>query len=72
LDETVFPATLYHLPHGMNWTELGDLLAPLVESPKLAAVSVGCYDPDMDTGERLARDIAHHVGTIFAVEQKVA
>ncbi len=72
LDETIFPATLYHLPNGMNWQELGKLLAPLVESPNLSAVSVGCYDPDMDSGERLAGDIANNIGSIFGARQKAA
>ena len=72
LDETVFPATLYHLPNGMNWQELGKLLAPLVESPNLSAVSVGCYDPDMDSGERLAGDIANNIGSIFGARQRAA
>jgi arginase len=63
----LFPATLYSLPDGLLWSELEALLGPLARSPLLAAVSVGCYDPDMDEAEKLATEIAQHVGGIFSV-----
>jgi arginase family enzyme len=50
LDETAFPATDYLMPGGLQLTELGDLLRPLLSSPRLAGISVGCYDPDKDPG----------------------
>ncbi|PVA11367.1 hypothetical protein DC366_04480 [Pelagivirga sediminicola] len=65
LDESVFPATMYQLPRGMLWAELAAFLAPVVAHPKLASVSVGCYDPDMDEGEALAPAIAANLGRIF-------
>lgn len=66
LDEEILPATSYHLPHGMDWTELAGFLAPLVESSNLAAVSIGCYDPVMDEGEVLAESIAENIGRVFS------
>jgi arginase len=48
LDEAVFPATDYLMPGGLGWPELTDLLAPLLTSPSLAGVSVGCYNPTKD------------------------
>lgn len=72
LDESLFPATLYHLPQGMNWQELEELLSPLVASRKLAAVSIGCYDPDMDPEERLAGEIVEHVGRIFSAANQTS
>ena len=42
----------------MSGGKLGDLLRPLLATPSLAGVSVGCYNPDKDpdgsNGEALA------------------
>jgi len=58
LDEAAFPATDYLMPGGLQLAELGNLLRPLLASPSLAGVSVGCYNPDKDpdgsNGEALA------------------
>jgi arginase len=58
LDQAAFPATDYLMPGGLELTQLGDLLGPLLTSPSLAGVSVGCYNPDKDpdgtNGEALA------------------
>jgi arginase len=48
LDEAVFPATDYLMPGGLGWPELTHLLGPLLTSPSLAGVSVGCYNPTKD------------------------
>jgi arginase len=48
LDEAAFPATDYLMPGGLTLAELADLLRPLVRSPSLAGISVGCYNPDKD------------------------
>jgi arginase len=48
LDEAAFPATDYLMPGGLALAELAELLGPLVRSPLLAGVSVGCYNPDKD------------------------
>jgi arginase len=50
LDEAAFPATDYLMPGGLQLAELGDLLRPLVASPSLAGISIGCYNPDKDPG----------------------
>jgi arginase len=50
LDETAFPATDYLMPGGLQLAELGELLRPLVASPSLAGISIGCYNPDKDPG----------------------
>ena len=50
LDETAFPATDYLMPGGLQMSELGDLLRPLLASPSLVGISVGCYNPDKDPG----------------------
>ena len=58
LDEAAFPATDYLMPGGLQLAELGDLLRPLLTTPSVAGVSVGCYNPDKDpdgsNGEALA------------------
>ncbi len=48
LDEAVFPATDYLMPGGLGWPELTELLGPLLTSPSLVGVSVGCYNPTKD------------------------
>jgi len=48
LDEAAFPATDYLMPGGLQLADLGDLLRPLLATPSLAGVSVGCYNPDKD------------------------
>ena len=50
LDQAAFPATDYLMPGGLQLPELGDLLGPLLSSPSLAGVSIGCYNPDKDPG----------------------
>jgi len=50
LDEAAFPATDYLMPGGLQLAELGELLRPLVASPSLAGISIGCYNPDKDPG----------------------
>jgi arginase len=47
-DEAVFPATDYLMPGGLGWPELSDLLRALMNSPSLAGMSVGCYNPTKD------------------------
>jgi len=48
LDEAAFPATDYLMPGGLEVAELAELLRPLVRSPSLVGISVGCYNPDKD------------------------
>ena len=53
------PATDYLLPDGLEWDELGELLAPLGASPALAGVSLGCLNPEKDpAGEYTERTCA--------------
>lgn len=62
LDQSVFPATEYLMPNGLDWDELDAALAPLLSSPALIGASLGCYDPSKDRagacGEELIRAIA--------------
>ena len=50
LDQNVFPATDYLMPNGLNWDELDEVLPPLLTSPQLIGMSLGCYNPDEDPG----------------------
>jgi arginase family enzyme len=36
------------MPGGLDLAELRDLLEPLVTSPGLAGLSLGCYNPSKD------------------------
>lgn len=66
LDQDVFPATDYLMPGGLGWPELTALLRPLLTSPGLAGVSVGCYNPEKDReradGSALVQAFASAVG----------
>ncbi len=55
LDQSVFPATDYLMPGGLDWEELGALIAPLVASPALIGASIACYNPDKDPGRACGR-----------------
>jgi arginase len=50
LAETVFPATDYLQPGGLDWDDLTALLAPLTASEALVGASLACYNPDKDPG----------------------
>jgi arginase len=55
LDERAMPATDYLMPGGLGWDELAELMRPLGVAPQLAGVSVGCVNPEKDTGGDVAR-----------------
>jgi arginase len=55
LDQAVFPATDYLMPGGLDWDELGALLAPLRSAPNLIGASVACYNPDKDPDRACGR-----------------
>ena len=57
LDELVFPATDYLFAGGLTWEELQPMLGPLLSSPGLLGASVGCYNPEKDTGRRSGREL---------------
>jgi arginase len=66
LDQEVFPATDYLMPGGLGWSELTDLLAPLLTSPSLAGVSVGCYNPTKDPDGADGRALVEAFGAAVA------
>jgi arginase len=55
LDGSIFPATDYPAHEGLTWDELHGLLRPLVSSPLLAGVSIGCYNPEKDPDRTCGR-----------------
>jgi arginase len=55
LDQDVFPATDYLMPGGLTWDELAAVLAPLLSSPRLIGVSLGCHNPEKDPGRACGR-----------------
>jgi arginase len=55
LDERAMPATDYHMPGGLGWDELAELLGPLAASPAAAGLSVACLNPEKDPGGRLTQ-----------------
>ena len=56
LDERVFPNDA-PVPDGIDWPELGDLLAPLVRDAACLGISVACYNPERDPERESARRI---------------
>jgi arginase len=62
LDETVFPATDYLMPGGLDADQLVELLRPLATSSALIGTSLGCYNPEKDpdrSSGRLLVDVWH-------------
>ena len=55
LDETLFPATDYLQPDGLDWDELTALLGPLAAADGLVGASLACYNPDKDPGLECGR-----------------
>jgi arginase len=55
LGEDQFPATDYLMPDGLDMHELVALMRPLVGSPALIGVSIGCYNPEKDPGDVYGR-----------------
>jgi arginase len=62
LDQDVFPATDYPMPGGLGWDELGTVLAPLLSSPALAGISLGCFNPTKDPGLACGRALVYALG----------
>jgi arginase len=67
LDERAMPATDYLMPHGLEFNELAQLLAPLGSSPALAGLSLGCLNPEKDPdGSYTERTCALLAGALAA------
>jgi arginase len=63
LDESVFPATDYLMPGGLDWDELAAALGPLLSSPDLVGASLGCYNPEKDPGSACGSALVAAIGT---------
>jgi arginase len=55
LGENEFPATDYLMPDGLDMEQLVALMRPFAASPALVGVSIGCYNPQKDPGDRYGR-----------------
>jgi arginase len=62
LDGDVFPATDYLMPGGLDWEELGEVLHPLLASPRLIGMSLACYNPAKDPGLECGRALVASLG----------
>jgi arginase len=65
LNDKVFPAVDYLSPGGLNWSQLIDLMRPLVASDALIGISLACYNPDRDPDHRCASAAADALRQIF-------
>jgi arginase len=57
LDESVMPAVDSPGSPGLQYAELADLIAGLVQTGRIAGVDVAIYDPDRDPGLRYGREL---------------
>jgi len=44
-------------PDGLHWSELTDLLRPLVHDPRCLGITLACYNPDLDSDGSGARKV---------------
>jgi arginase len=56
LDGSVFPNDA-PVPHGLEWSELADLLRPIVGHASCRGLAVACYNPERDPARESARHI---------------
>jgi arginase len=66
LSVAAMPAVDYHLPGGLDWDELADLLRPLAASPALLGVDVTIYNPSLDPGRVFAPRIVALLRDVLA------
>lgn len=62
LDQSVFPATEYLMPDGLDWDELGAVLGTLLTSPSLIGASLACYDPGADVDNECGVRLVEAIG----------
>jgi arginase len=62
LDEAVFPATDYLMPGGLSWDEAREVLAPLLNSPRLIGASLACYNPEKDPDRACGKALVAALG----------
>ena len=65
LDQAVFPATDYLMSGGLDWDELGRLLAPVAAARELVGWSIACYNPEKDRDGSDARSIVDAMERLF-------
>lgn len=63
LDQTVFPATDYLMPGGLDWDQLGAILPPLLSSAALIGASIACYNPEKDPDRSCGRALVETLGS---------
>ncbi|MBL8710375.1 MAG: arginase family protein [Rhodospirillaceae bacterium] len=61
VDQSVFPATDYLMPGGLDWESFASLFKGLAQSPQLLGLSLACYNPQKDPGLRDGRRLAQLV-----------
>jgi arginase len=66
LSTKALPAVDYWQPGGLDWSELRDLLTPLVASPACAGLDVTIYNPSLDPRRRYAPMIVNLLTEVFA------
>jgi arginase len=62
LDQTVFPATDYLMPGGLDWDQARSVLAAMLASPALVGASLACYNPDKDPDRSCGRALVEALG----------
>jgi arginase len=65
LSTQALPAVDYWQPGGFDWSELRDLLTPLVASPACAGLDVTIYNPSLDPRRRYAPMIVSLLADVF-------
>jgi arginase len=66
LDETVFPATDYLMPNGLDLDQLSEVLRPIVQHPAMIGFSLGCYNPSKDPDGEYGAALADLLADVLA------
>ena len=65
LNDTINPAVDYRLKGGLSWRQTGKLLKHLVRTGKVDGMTVTIFNPTLDPGNRIARNIVRTLSQAF-------
>lgn len=65
LNDNIMPAVDSRIEDGLNYTELSELLVPLLKSEKAVGIEITILDPDLDRGGKFTSEFVRNFGEIL-------